>query len=264
MAGSQSRGDRAWVDEGVGVIATWADFETYAWTDIAKADTSTLEWLDKNLPADMGVAASCHSVFEEVCWLMGYAHLCYQIYDAPDLVDAMFARIGKIFVDMARLFAQFKCVKLYFGGDDMGFKTGTMVQADILRTKCLPWHKQITAIAHNTGRVNVLHSCGDLSDIMDVIIDDVGYDAKHSWEDVILPVTEAKKRWGGRIGIVGGIDVDFLCRASEADVRKRVRATLDVCHPGGGYCLGSGNSVANYIPLDNYLAMLDEGRKYGG
>ena len=32
---------------------------------------------------------------------------------------------------------------------------------------------------------------------------------------------------------------------------------------GGGYCLGTGNSVANYIPLANYLAMLDEGRKHG-
>ncbi len=32
--------------------------------------------------------------------------------------------------------------------------------------------------------------------------------------------------------------------------------------PGGGYCLGTGNSVANYIPLDNYLAMVDEGRRY--
>jgi uroporphyrinogen decarboxylase len=29
-----------------------------------------------------------------------------------------------------------------------------------------------------------------------------------------------------------------------------------------GYCLGTGNSVANYIPLDNYLVMLDEGRKF--
>jgi uroporphyrinogen decarboxylase len=32
--------------------------------------------------------------------------------------------------------------------------------------------------------------------------------------------------------------------------------------PGGGYCLGTGNSVANYIPLENYLAMVDEGRLY--
>ena len=31
--------------------------------------------------------------------------------------------------------------------------------------------------------------------------------------------------------------------------------------PGGGWALGTGNSVANYIPVRNYLAMLDEGRK---
>ncbi len=79
----------------------------------------------------------------------------------------------------------------------------------------------------------------------------------------ILSVIETKRKYGDRVGLIGGIDMDFLCRASEADVRGRTRETLDACHPGGGYCLGSGNSIADYLPLDNYLAMLDEGRKYG-
>jgi len=42
-----------------------------------------------------------------------------------------------------------------------------------------------------------------------------------------------------------------------------VRKVIDVCAPGGGYALGTGNSVANYIPIQNYLVMLDEGRRYG-
>ena len=63
--------------------------------------------------------------------------------------------------------------------------------------------------------------------------------------------------------MIGGIDVDFLCRSDEQSIRRRVRDTLNVCQAGGGYCLGTGNSVANYIPLDNYLAMVDEGRLYG-
>jgi len=33
--------------------------------------------------------------------------------------------------------------------------------------------------------------------------------------------------------------------------------------PGGGYALGSGNSITNYIPVENYLIMLDEGAKWG-
>ena len=64
------------------------------------------------------------------------------------------------------------------------------------------------------------------------------------------------------MALLGGIDVDFLCRSDEAAIRARVRDTLDKCLPGGGYCLGTGNSVTNYIPVDNYLAMVDEGRLY--
>jgi uroporphyrinogen-III decarboxylase len=83
-----------------------------------------------------------------------------------------------------------------------------------------------------------------------------------TFEDTIRDVREAKKLWGDRIALLGGIDMDFLCRASAGEVRQRVRDTLDTCMPGGGYCLRTGNSVANYLPMDNYLAMLDEGRNY--
>ncbi len=68
--------------------------------------------------------------------------------------------------------------------------------------------------------------------------------------------------FGARIGVIGGIDVDFLCRATEEQVRARVRETLDACMPGGGYVLGTGNSVANYIPVQNFLAMVDEGHRW--
>lgn len=47
------------------------------------------------------------------------------------------------------------------------------------------------------------------------------------------------------------------------DVRRRTRAVLETwAAPGTGYCLGTGNSVANHIPLENYRAMLDEGRRW--
>ena len=88
-------------------------------------------------------------------------------------------------------------------------------------------------------------------------------DGKHSFEDTIEDVRRVKHTYGRRIALLGGIDVDFLCRADEAAIRRRAGETLDVCMPGGGYCLGTGNSVANYIPLDNYLAMVDEGRLHG-
>jgi uroporphyrinogen decarboxylase len=97
---------------------------------------------------------------------------------------------------------------------------------------------------------------------MDALIDDVKIDAKHSFEDTVVPVTEAKRLWGQRVALLGGLDVDFVARSDEAAIRRRVRETLAVCQPGGGYCLGLGNWVTSYIPADNYLAVLDEARRF--
>ena len=93
---------------------------------------------------------------------------------------------------------------------------------------------------------------------MEDIIEDVKIDAKHSFEDTIMPVTEFKKRYGGRMGVLGGFDVDRLCRSTEQEVRDYTRMLLNVCGSDGGYALGSGNSITTYMPMENYLAMLDE------
>jgi uroporphyrinogen decarboxylase len=77
-------------------------------------------------------------------------------------------------------------------------------------------------------------------------------------------VEQTQADYGQRIAVLGGIDLDFLCRADESALRRRVRTTLEKCHAGGGYLLGTGNSVANYLPLENYLIMLDEGRRFAG
>ena len=96
---------------------------------------------------------------------------------------------------------------------------------------------------------------------MDELIDDIGIDAKHSFEDAITPVWEAKRRWGARIGLLGGVDMDVLSRGTEEQVRTYTRRCIEECLPGGGYALGSGNTIANYVPPANFLVMLDEGRR---
>ena len=53
------------------------------------------------------------------------------------------------------------------------------------------------------------------------LIEDVRIDAKHSFEDVIVPVEQFKQRWGTRVAVLGGVDVDLLSRGTEDDVRRR-------------------------------------------
>jgi len=150
----------------------------------------------------------------------------------------------------------------FFQGDDMGFKTGPLVPPDFLRTYVLPWHKKVADLAHKNGLIYLLHACGNLDAIMPDLINDVRIDGKHSYEDEGNPVIEAKRKYGDKIAILGGVDIDKLVRMDEQSLRKHTRKIIDTCMPGGRYCLGSGNSITNYVPLQNYFAMVEEGLNY--
>jgi uroporphyrinogen decarboxylase len=256
-------GGRSYVDEHSGPITTWAEFEAYPWPDPAKYQTRALEWFERNLTEDMCVIGGLvGSIFENISFLMGYETMCMALFEQRDLVEAISQKLVDLYAAELKCILQFERVKVVWGSDDLGFKTGTLVSPRDLRELVLPGHKRLAQMAHAAGRPYLLHSCGKLDAIMEDLIEDVRVDAKHSYEDTIADVRGLKARYGQRMGLLGGIDVDFLCNASEAQIRQRVRDTLERCHPGGGYCLGTGNTVANYIPLESYLIMLDEGRRY--
>jgi len=107
-----------------------------------------------------------------------------------------------------------------------------------------------------------LHCCGNIytNGVIEDLIEEVQIDALHSFQDVILPVTEFKTRYGNRVAALGGVDMDKLARMDEASLRPYIRSIMNTCIPGGRFALGSGNSVANYVPLENYLILLDESR----
>jgi uroporphyrinogen decarboxylase len=260
--GNQHRGSREWTEEHRGPIQSWEDFERYPWPRVSDIDLSPLEWFEKNLPENMGVYDLTAHILEMITFLLGFETFSYKLVDEPDLIDALSRRVVEFYVEYTKTLCDFDCVALVWGSDDMGFRTGTLASPKFLREKVLPWHRACARVAHERNRPYLLHNCGNIEAIMDDLIDEVGIDARHSFEDSILPVTEAFGRYGDRIAILGGIDVDFLCRSDEASIRKRVRSTLDLCMGSTGYCLGTGNTVANYMPVDNFLVMLDEGRRY--
>jgi uroporphyrinogen decarboxylase len=254
---------RGFVDQHGGPIMNWQQFEAYPWPDVTKATTRALEWYAQNLPDDMCVIGGLTGhVFENLSWLMGYETLCLSLYEQRDLVEAIGQRCLEIDTQVVARLLEFDRVRVIWGSDDLGFRSGTLVSPRDMRALVLPGHKRLAQMTHAAGRLYFLHSCGKLNAIMEDLIDDVRIDAKHSFEDTILDVREAKSLYGGRLALLGGLDMDFLCRADREAIRQRVRDTLTLCQPGGGYCLGTGNTVANYVPLDNYLAMLDEGRKF--
>jgi uroporphyrinogen decarboxylase len=254
-----SQGIRSWVDEHQGAIMSWEDFEAYRWPTLDMVDFFPYEYIASHLPEGMGLIAS-HSggIYEHLSWIMSYEGLSYALYDDPALVEAVANKLGQLMEEYYEKLLKIENIIAIFPGDDMGFKSGTLIHPDYLRKYILPWHKRFAEMAHSKGIPYFLHSCGNVEAIMEDLIEDVRIDGKHSFEDVIIPAWEFHRKYGGRIATLGGVDVNVLASATPSELRKYVRNLIDKCAPLGRFAVGSGNSIPNYIPLENFLTMLDE------
>jgi uroporphyrinogen decarboxylase len=256
-----ARKERHWAQEGRGVIQSWKDFELFPWKDagaLVERYGDHLDFLQRHLPDGMKLTV-VGSVLEQVMeWIMGYEGMLYSVYDDPSLIEATVDQVGGLVQDLYRIAAPLDSVGVIWHGDDIGFNTSTLLSPEHLRKWIFPWFKKYAEIAHGNGKPIWYHACGNKDEVMEDFIEDIGFDAIHSFEDSGNRVTSYKKRYGDRIGLIGGVDIDALTRLGEEELRGYVRGILDICMPGGRYVFGSGNSVCNYIPVKNYLIMLDE------
>jgi uroporphyrinogen decarboxylase len=113
-------------------------------------------------------------------------------------------------------------------------------------------------MAHDRGIPYFLHSCGNVEAVMEDLIAGVGIDGKHSFEDAIMPAEEFQARHGDRLAVLGGVDVHILAHLSPGEVRRRTRALIETCGRRGRFAVGSGNSIPSYVPVENYLSLVDE------
>ncbi len=195
--------------------------------------------------------------------LIGFEYLSYLQADDPELFVELYRKIGDLMARIWRRFldrySQYFCV--YRFGDDLGFKTGTLLALKTITTHIIPQYRRLISMIHNTGKPFLWHCCGNIFEIMDYAID-AGIDAKHSNEDQIAPFEKWIELYGRRIGLLGGIDVDILCQISPDEIYEKVladgRLYRDIAK---GFALGSGNSIPDYVPAKGYLAMIKAARQ---
>lgn len=259
---SLNRGFRGWQAENEGPVTSRAEFESFLWPDLTDRKYSRFEFVAEKLPEGMKIIASLPGVFEVARGLMGITNLCYLLHDDPVLVADVFERIGQITLQAVENLSAIDAVGGLVLAEDMGFKNDLMMSPDHFRTHVLRWHKRLAEAVHLRDKLFILHACGKIEKLMDDLIRDVGIDARHSFEDQVTPIEEAKRLYGQHIAVLGGVDMDLLARGTDDDIRGRVREIASACVSGGGFALGTGNSAANYVRPENFLAMLDEGIKF--
>lgn len=251
-----------------GPIQSRDDFEKYPWNELpqmywefAKPKFDALvETLPEGMKAVGGVGNGVFEISED---LVGFEYLCYLLVDDPELFSDLYLKIGDLMVTLWQKFLQnhMDTFAICRFGDDLGFKTSTLLTPTVIKKIIIPQYKRVIDLVHSYHRPFLWHSCGNIFEVMGDVIK-IGIDAKHSNEDIIAPFDKWISMYSNHIGLLGGIDVDILCNYKPSEITEKViELGQRFRSNANGYALGSGNSIPEYVPFDGYLAMIEGAKK---
>jgi uroporphyrinogen decarboxylase len=262
-AGEGAAGARVWARSGDAMIAGESPLYSDHWPEADNEPYEDITQLGKILPAEAKVIPLLGYVFAGTWMLMGFEPFCLDLANGGHTATAMIDRIGRFHYQVVKNLLQFECVGAICMPDDFAYKSGLMVKPSFLREYVFPWHKRIGALVRAKGLPYLFHSDGNYAAVIDDLVE-CGYNAIHPCEPASFDMAELKRQYGGRLCLCGNIDLDStLTLGTPEEVDREVRLRIRTVGPGGGYCCGSSNSVTEYVPMENYRAMLAATKKYG-
>lgn len=256
--------DRAWAQEGQGVIASQDDLDAFPWPDPDDlVNAETFVELERLLPPGMKAIAYVGYVYTPVWWLMGFERFSAALADAPALVARLFEKVASIQWEVFQRLLQLPAVGAIWHPDDIAYSEGLIVSPSLLRRHVFPIYKRMGDVCRERGIPYLFHTDGDVTQVLDDVVD-CGFNALHPIEPKAMDIVEVKRRYGDRLCLIGNVDLGYtLTLGTPEEVEAEVRELIRVLAPGGGYCVSSSNSVTEYVPFANYQALRQATLKYG-
>jgi uroporphyrinogen decarboxylase len=210
----------------------------------------------------MQVIRYCGPVFQMAWMLMGYEALSYALADDPGLVVSIMDRIFEVVRAEVADALQRDVVGAVWFGDDIAIKDRLMVAPEFLRAHFFPRLAELGGMCAARGIPLIYHTDGNVSSVLPDIMA-AGVSALHPIDPLGMDIVATKAEVAGRLCVIGGVDVGLLLTGSPDAVAAETRARLRCLAPGGGYVLGSSNSIPRAVPAANYRAMLETVRSAG-
>ena len=252
---------RNWASEGEGLIKSFDDFEKFHFPKVEEINYSNFERIKEYLPEGMGVIGQYGDIFTMTWEMMGFETFSLALFENPTLVKLLNEKIGQLILSMFEYFAQSDVVDVIWYSDDIAYQSSLMISPADLDKYFFPWLKKIGELAKKCNKPFIYHSDGILYSVMDKIID-CGVDALHPIEPKAMDISEVKGRYGKKLCLIGNVDVDLLCRGREDEIRTQVLYNIEKVGFNGGYCVGSGNSIPDYVKYENYIAMIETVKEF--
>ena len=204
-------------------------------------------------------------VFEPTWQVFGFSTFS-KLLTNPRKIKIVFDRFGKFLVDLIKTFIKWGETDAIMIMDDYGYKSGLLMSPKDYNKYVIPWLNELCKVAHKAGLKVVLHSCGEISKILDDVIK-AGIDGLHPIEPTTANpeynIFKLKEKYGDKITLIGNVSPQDLADKEVDYIMEYTKKLIKEVAPEGGYILSSGHSINPAVKLENFLAMHEIHKKYG-
>lgn len=195
------------------------------------------------------------SLYERAWTLRGMSNLMIDFLEHPNFVRELLHAIADYNIAQISEALNYEIDAVYFG-DDWGQQQGLQMGPRLWREFILPELKRMYAAVRSAGKFVMIHSCGDVDEVFDDLID-AGVNCFNPFQPEVMDVDSLLVRYRGRLAFHGGLSTQWtLPFGSEDDVRKEAKHLIDL-GAEGGYIFAPAHDVEGDVPLENMLAAIE-------
>jgi uroporphyrinogen decarboxylase len=247
---------------------TVADVENYDWP--------SLEWWDyAGLPAAIdeinrrqprAILFFAGGAFETPWYIRGMEQFLIDLYESPEIVDAICSRVEAYFRQRALRVLEVvgDRITIIGSGGDIGTQRGMMVDPKIWRERIKPYTGRLISTFKQLGYATLYHSDGSIIPVINDFIE-VGLDLLDPIQVGATGMTpeEIYPLFGDRLSFHGAIDeVELLPLATPRQVYDATLRTIDVLGRNHGYIVSPTHQVQGDTPPENIVAMFQAARDF--
>ncbi len=195
------------------------------------------------------------SLYERAWTLRGMQNLLMDFHDHPGFVRELLNTIADYNIAQVKEALKYDLDAVYFG-DDWGQQRGLQMGPKLWREFIYPVLKRMYYAVHEDGRYVFIHSCGDVDELFDDLID-IGVNCFNPFQPEVMDVPALLKQFRGRLTFHGGLSTQkTLPYGTVEQVRAETRRLLEMGREGG-YIFAPAHDVEGDVPLENMLAFIE-------